>query len=203
MQTIADTRRPVLATAAWPAQGTVRWVVRGLVLALFGTLLLTLSAKVQVPFWPVPMTMQTLVVLLIGMGYGWRLGTATLLLYLLEGSLGLPVFAGTPERGIGLSYMVGSTGGYLVGFVISAALVGLLAERGWDRGILKPAGALLLGHAVTFLFGVAWLSVSLGLDKAMSVGLYPFWLATLLKVALGTAIVPLAWRALDAAAPPR
>jgi hypothetical protein len=118
----------------WPAEGDTRSIGRALVLAVAGTLLLTLSAKMKVPFYPVPMTMQTLVVLVIGAVYGWRLGVATILLYLAEGASGLPVFADTPERGIGLAYMMGPTGGYLLGFVVGAAIVGWLAERGWDLG---------------------------------------------------------------------
>ena len=104
-----------------------------MLLALVGTLALTVSAKTQIPFWPVPMTMQTFVVLVIGMAYGARLGVATIALYLLEGALGLPVFAGTPEKGVGLAYMMGPTGGYLLGFVAGAWLCGWLAERGFDR----------------------------------------------------------------------
>jgi biotin transport system substrate-specific component len=99
---------PTLAGALWPARGDARLgLLRGLVLAFLGTSALTLSAKLQVPFYPVPMTLQSLVVLLIGASYGWRLGTATLVLYLVEGALGLPVFAGTPEKGLGVAYMAG------------------------------------------------------------------------------------------------
>ena len=108
-----------------------------MLLALVGTLALTVSAKTQIPFWPVPMTMQTFAVLVIGMAYGGtRLGVATIALYLLEGALGLPVFAGTP-KGLGLAYMMGPTGGYLLGFVAGAWLCGWPAERGFDRSPLK------------------------------------------------------------------
>src|SRR5947209_549651 len=107
---------PTLIAALWPAGASAG--LRFAVLAGLGSLALTLSAKLQVPFYPVPMTMQSLVVLLIGLGFGWRLGTATVLLYLAEGLAGLPVFAGTPEKGIGLAYMMGPTGGYLAGFVL-------------------------------------------------------------------------------------
>lgn len=133
-----------------------------IVLALLGSALLTLSAKTQVPFWPVPMTMQTFVVLVIGMSFGARLAGATVLLYLCQGALGLPVFAGTPERGIGLAYMMGPTGGYLAGFLIAAILVGWLAERGWRRSILRIAVAAAIGHLVMLTLGTAWLAAAVG-----------------------------------------
>lgn len=119
------------ADLLWPARGAAP-PLRVLLLALLGSVLLTISAKIEVPFYPVPMTMQTLVVLLLGMAYGARLGAATVLLYLAEGAVGLPVFAGTPERGIGIAYMMGPTGGYLAGFVLSAAITGWLTERRRD-----------------------------------------------------------------------
>ena len=98
-------------------------ILKKIALVLIGTLLLTISAKVKVPFYPVPMTMQTFVVVLIGITYGWKLGLTTILAYLFEGTIGLPVFAGTPEKGIGISYMLGPTGGYLVGFISSVFII--------------------------------------------------------------------------------
>jgi biotin transport system substrate-specific component len=157
---------------------------------VLGTLLLTASAKVQVPFWPVPMTMQTAVVLILGMAYGWRLGAATVALYLMQGLAGMPVFAGPLA---GPAYFAGPTGGYLVGFLAAAVAVGVLAERGWDRTWGKAAVAMALGHAVIFAFGVAWLNVLFGAEKAVAVGLAPFWAATLLKTALGVVVVKAAW----------
>src|SRR5262249_11270176 len=133
--------QPTLAAALWPQAD--RPLLRNCVLALIGTLLLTASAKIQVPFWPVPMTMQTFVVLCLGAVLGPRLGATTVLLYLAEGAVGLPVFAGTPEKGLGLAYMAGPTGGYLVGFVAGAAVTGWLAERGWDRSIVRLFAAML------------------------------------------------------------
>ena len=124
----APALNPTLAHRLWPADSG-RAVLRAVLLALFGSLLLWVSAKVQVPFYPVPMTFQGAVVLLIGLAYGPRLAAATLLLYLAEGAVGLPVFAGTPERGIGLAYMVGPTGGYLAGFLAAAVIAGWTAER--------------------------------------------------------------------------
>src|SRR5262249_23984372 len=147
----------------------------------------------------VPLTLQTLVVLLIGMSYGPRLGVSAVAAYLLAGAAGLPVFAGTPERGIGIPYMAGPTGGFLVGFVLAAWLVGVLADRAWDRSFLKCAAAMLLGHIVIFAVGLAWLGWLVGLGKAIDVGLSPFLAASVVKIALGTALMPLIWRAVGRA----
>jgi biotin transport system substrate-specific component len=166
---------------------------RDVALVIAGSLLLTLSAKLQIPFWPVPMTMQTFVVLVLGTAFGWRLGAATVALYLLEGALGLPVFAGTPERGIGLAYMMGPTGGYLVGFVAGAWLTGWLAERGWDRSILKLFAAMMAGHLVILALGFSWLAFYAGPSMAWAVGVAPFFAATLYKTLLGALILPAGW----------
>jgi biotin transport system substrate-specific component len=167
--------------AVWPSQGGSR-VVRGVVLALIGSVLLTLSAKVQVPFYPVPMTMQTLVVLLLGMALGPRLGTAAVLLYLAEGAVGLPVFAGTPARGIGIAYMLGPTGGYLLGFVIAAGLTGWIVERRRDWAGL--AAAVIGGTMMIYVPGVLWLSGFVGMDQAVALGVLPFLFGDLAKAAL-------------------
>lgn len=183
-----------LASSIWPTSTASTRIARNVLLALVGTLLLTISAKIQILFWPVPMTMQTYVVLVLGMAFGWRLAGATMLLYLAQGALGLPVFAGTPEKGVGLPYMMGPTGGYLVGFVVAAAAVGWLAERGFDRSFVRAAFAMTLGHAVVFLFGFAWLATLVGPDKAWIGGVAPFWAATALKTVLGLLSLPLAWK---------
>ena len=159
--------------------------------AILGSLLLAASAKVQVPFWPVPMTMQSMVVILLGMAYGSRLATATVLLYLAEGLAGLPVFAGA---GAGPAYMMGPTAGYLLGFVLAAGVTGWLAERGWDRSPVKAVAALAIGHALLFVPGVAWMAVLFGGEKAVALGLTPFLAATVLKTALGAAIMQAAWK---------
>lgn len=182
---------PTLAAVLWPTRNVA---LRALLLALAGSALLALSAKIQVPFWPVPMTMQTYVVLVLGMALGSRLGAATVALYLAEGAMGLPVFAGTPEKGLGLAYMMGPTGGYLMGFLVAAALVGWLAERGWDRGWPRALAAMVVGHAAIFLFGLAWLATFVGAEKAIALGLTPFWAATIAKTLLGVATMPLAWK---------
>ncbi len=158
---------------------------------VLGSALLAVSAKVQVPFWPVPMTMQSMVVILLGMAYGSRLAAATVALYLLEGLAGLPVFAGA---GAGPAYMAGPTGGYLLGFLLAATFTGWLAERGWDRTPVKAVAALAIGHALLFVPGVAWMAVLFGGEKAIALGLTPFWAATLLKTALGAAIMQAAWK---------
>ncbi len=184
---------PTLASAVWPSE-KASGMVRNVILAVGGTALLTIAAKIQVPFYPVPMTMQTFVVLALGMAYGWRLGGATLILYLAEGAVGLPVFAGTPEKGIGLAYMLGGTGGYLIGFVLAAALCGWLAERGWDRNAAKTALAMLAGNVIIYVPGLIWLGGLFGWDKPiLEWGLTPFILGDLTKLALAAAVLPLAW----------
>lgn len=187
--------RPTLVDALWPAGTTpaVRWTV----LALAGSLLLTASAKAQVPMWPVPMTMQTFVVLVLGMAYGARLAGATVALYLFEGALGLPVFAGTPERGLGLAYMAGPTGGYLAGFLLAAVAVGWLAERGWDRKAAWSIAAMAIGTVLQLVPGVAWLAVLIGFEKALAAGLTPFLVGAVLKLGLAAAVLPLAWKAVE------
>ncbi len=187
--------RPTLAGAVWPEQAsTASRAARAVLLALVGSAVLTLSARLSVPFWPVPMTLQSLAVLLIGAGFGLRLGAATVLLYLLEGAVGLPVFAGTPMHGLGLAYMMGPTGGYLVGFLAAAALVGFFAERGADRSVPKLLGAMTLGHVVLFGFGYAWLAHLLGRDLALTAGVEPFILGTVVKTLLAGLVVPAIWQ---------
>jgi len=162
-------------------------------LAVAGTLILTLSAKTKVVFGPVDMSLQTLAVFLIAASFGLRLGVATLLLYLVEGALGLPVFQGTPEKGIGIAYMFGPTGGYLVGFVAAAAIVGWAADRGWDRSVVKFLGVVLAAEVVMLAMGFGWLSGLIGLEKAWQFGVVPFIVPDLVKVALASASVPAVW----------
>ncbi len=182
-----------LADRLWPTAGNR--VVRFIVLAIVGSLLLTLSAKIKVPFWPVHMTMQTCVVMLIGAAYGWRLGLATVVFYLAQGAAGLPVFTGTPEKGLGLAYMAGPTGGYLVGFAVAAAIVGWFAERGFDRSFFKIGGVMLAADVALFALGLLWLGTLVGWDKpVLAWGLYPFIAGDLFKIALAAAIVALGWR---------
>jgi biotin transport system substrate-specific component len=186
-----DNRRPTLAATLWPQQAASR-IARFAALSIGGALALAISAKVQVPFYPVPMTLQTLVVLTIGAAFGARLAAATVLLYLAEGLMGLQVFAGL---GAGPTYMAGPTGGYLAGFLAAATLVGWLAERGWDRSLSRLLAAMTLGHLVIFAFGFAWLAVLFGPEKAWLVGVVPFFAATLVKTLLAWSLVAAAWRA--------
>jgi biotin transport system substrate-specific component len=166
--------------------------------ALLGSLILWASAKISVPFYPVPMSMQTFAVLLLAAAYGARLGVATVLVYLAEGALGLPVFQGTPQAGLGLAYMLGPTGGYLIGFVAATAIVGSLVERGFGRDPLRLAGSMLLGDAVVFLLGFAWLAwfallpsgaAGIGAEAAFFAGVAPFVLGDLLKIALAAGLI--------------
>lgn len=175
-----------------------RTLLRNVILIVAGSLLLTLSAKIKVPFYPVPMTMQTLVVLLVGFTFGWRMAGATVLFYLAQGALGLPVFAGTPEKGIGMAYMMGPTGGYLVGFVLAAMLCGWLAERGWDRSLWRLVVAMLIANCVIYLLGIAWLGSVVGWDKpVLAWGMIPFLYGDLLKIVLGALLLTLGWKLLD------
>jgi biotin transport system substrate-specific component len=161
--------------------------LRYALLAVVGSLILWASAKVQVPFWPVPMTMQPMVVLLIGALYGPGLGVATVLLYLAEGAMGLPVFAGTPARGIGIPYMLGPTGGYMVGWLFAAALAGWVVAR--TRRALPIVLALTAGMALIYLCGFAWLATHIGAQAAFAKGVVPFVLGDALKIGLATAII--------------
>jgi biotin transport system substrate-specific component len=186
-----------LATLVWPHRsGQGAGVLRVLVLVALGTALLTLSAKINLPLPYVPMTLQTLVVLMIGAAYGRSLGTSTVLAYLAEGAAGLPVFAGPVG---GLAPLFGPTGGYLVGFVVAAFLTGWLSERGWDRSVPKLFVAMAVGHIAILALGFAWLAfgLRLGVDKAWLVGIVPFIAASLIKNALGAALVPALRRLVD------
>ena len=192
--TQADTARETLIDQLWPSSQLPNYV-RATLLAIVGTALLWLSAKIQVPFWPVPMTMQTFVVLTLGMALGWRLAGATLLLYLAEGTIGLPVFAGTPEKGIGLAYMLGGTGGYLIGFLIGAVVCGYLAERGWDRRVITTVSAMLIGNVLIYVPGLLWLGAVFGWDKPiLEWGLTPFILGDVTKLALAAIVLPMTWK---------
>jgi biotin transport system substrate-specific component len=183
------------AALLWPARDGGAAALRAVILAFAGSALLALSAKIQVPLPPVPMTMQTLVVLLIGATYGWRLGGATVALYLAEGMLGLPVFANTPPAVASPAYLLGPTGGYLVGYLAAAVAMGALAERGWDRSLWRVVVMMSVGHVVIFAFGLAWLAHLVGPAKAWAVGVAPFVIGTVLKTALAAALMKAAWTA--------
>ena len=159
---------------------------KNIALILFGTLLLALSSKVQVPFWPVPMTMQTFIVFIIGMSYGWKLAFSTLVIYLFEGALGLPVFA----KGGGLLYLTGPTAGYLYGMTIAAAVIGIFAELGYNNSYFKSLVSLSIATFIIFLCGVGYLGSLIGYDKALAGGLYPFIPSELFKIGLAVVLIP-------------
>ena len=179
-----------LGDAFWPKARAFR----NILFVLGGSVVLALSAKIQVPFWPVPITMQSMAVLLIGVVYGRRLGTLTILAYLAEGFAGLPVFAGAVA---GPAYMAGPTGGYLLGFVLSGFFAGWAAELGWGRDLPRTLLLMMAGHVLIFVPGVIWLAMSFGWTGAVAFGIGPFLAATLLKSGLGAALVSALWKLAD------
>ncbi len=163
-------------------------LVKKLFLAILGTILLAISAKIKIPFWPVPMTMQTFVVLLLGVLYGWKLGLFTVSLYLIEGIAGLPVFAGTPEKGIGLMYFTGTTMGYLIGFLVAVFLMGFFT---FSNNFLKNFLKVVFSVSFIYLLGLLWLGSIIGWDKPVfKLGAQPFLLAELFKVLILTILIP-------------
>ncbi len=180
---------PTLSQRALPQSGL--W--RDLALVLGGAALIALLSQVEIPLKPVPITLQTLTVLLVGAGLGWRRGAIAVLTYILAGALGLPVFSG---GGAGFATLVGPTGGYLAGFVLAAALVGLLTERlALDRTPWGTALAMLAGNAAIYAVGLPWLSQVTHLHGGalMAAGLTPFLLGDLVKLLLAAGLLPGAW----------
>jgi len=177
-------------------QTRVRSLMYDILLVTAGSLVVAVSALIQVrlPFTPIPITAQTLAVLLVGVLLGSRRGGLALLAYLGQGLAGLPVFAG---GGFGLAHLLGPTGGYLIGFAAAAFLVGWLAERGWDRRPLAALGAMTLGNLVIYAIGAGWLAWMVGPNQALALGVAPFVLGDVLKISLGTALLPLGWRGLS------
>lgn len=157
------------------------------------SLLIALSARIAVhlPFSPVPITGQTLTVLLTGALLGRRKGSLSLLLYLLEGGIGLPVFAGGRA---GLIVLVGPSGGYLAGFVAAAYVAGLLAERGWDRRIISTLILMVIGNLIIYAFALPWLALYVGFSKVLYQGFYPFLAGDLVKITSATFLLPSAWK---------
>ena len=156
-------------------------IIKKISIILIGTLLLTISAKIKVPFYPVPMTMQTFVVVLIGITLGWKLGLITIIAYLFEGAIGLPVFAGTPEKGIGISYMFGPTGGYLVGFISSVFIAGFV---NLNKNIFIKFLLIFLSIFAIYLTGVPWLAYLAGWEVAYVWGVKNFILAEIFKISI-------------------
>ncbi len=161
-----------------------------LVLLIAGVAVLAISAQLKVPFYPVPITMQTLVVMLIGFTFGARLGSYTVLVYLASGAIGAPVFAG----GAGLAYMSGPTGGYLFGFLVAVYLIGYFTEQGYGRTFISTLLLALSGTIVFYVFGVAWLTTILGFEKAVKFGLLPFLYGDVLKLFLLAFSIPATWK---------
>jgi biotin transport system substrate-specific component len=182
--TILTQTHPTLIGTLWPARANpaVRWIA----LMVAGVIFVAICAHIEVPLYPVPITMQTFAVLVLGAVYGARLGAATLALYMVSGLVGLPVFA----TGGGL----GPTLGYIIGFILAAGIVGWLAERGWDRNVIMTAIAMLIGNVLIYVPGLIVLAGFVGVDKVIQYGLAPFLIGDALKLALAAVVLPLAWQ---------
>ena len=159
-------------------------ITKYILVALIGSIILAISSKIKIPFYPVPMTMQTLVVLIIGVGFGWKLGLATISSYLFEGIIGLPVFSGTPEKGMGLIYFTGPTMGYLLGFLVTVFVSG---KFNYDNNLFKNFLKLLLATSFIYILGMLWLGNIIGWNKPIfQLGAQPFLLAELFKILIAT-----------------
>ena len=163
-------------------------IAKVILISVLGTLLLTISAKIKIPFYPVPMTMQTFVVLFLGITLGPRIGLLTISLYLFEGIFGLPVFAGTPEKGVGLVYFTGPTMGYLIGFLVAVYFSGSFK---YDKGLINTFLKLIFSVSFIYIFGLIWLGTLIGWDKPIfKLGAQPFLLAELFKMLLLLFLTP-------------
>ena len=161
-------------------------LIKSLLVIVLGSIALTISAKIKIPFYPVPMTMQTFVVLLLGLSFGYKLGLSAVGLYLFEGIVGLPVFSNSPERGIGLVYFTGPTMGYLIGFLSACYLASLVKV---NDNFIKIFIKLVLAVSTIYIFGVIWLGTLIGWDKPiLQLGAYPFLYAELFKILILTLI---------------
>ena len=157
--------------------------------AILGSFLLAISSKIQIPLTPVPVTLQTMILLVMSMFLGWRAAGAASLLYLAQGAIGLPVFA----HGGGLLILFGPTGGYLLGFFFASICVGFLAEKGWDRSIISTFLAMTFGTIIIYIFGILWLSYLKDFQTALIFGFLPFITPDILKICLGSCIVSAGW----------
>ena len=195
--------KSVLSEVILPRDSRQAKLVKQIALVLVGVMLLTLSAKIKIPMIPVPMTMGTFAVLSIGAVYGPRLGLMTIIGYMIVGALGFDVFASSSSEKFGVSYMMGSTGGYLVGYVLAILVLGWTARQGWDRSVLKMAMAMVLGNVVIYVPGLLWLAAVNEWDKPiltiLNWGLTPFLTGDLIKLGLAALILPGAWRLVDKA----
>ena len=169
-------------------QNTQAQIIKSILVIFLGSVLLAVSAKIKIPFYPVPMTMQTFVILLIGITFGYKVGVATVSLYLLEGIIGMPVFANSPEKGIGVAYFIGPTMGYLIGFLIAVYLAGFFK---YDKGIINTFLKLIFSVSFIYFLGMIWLGALIGWDKPVfKLGAQPFLLAELFKVVLLLLLTP-------------
>ena len=184
----------------WGAESGTALRLKQASLVLVGILLLAVAAKTKVPMWPVPITLGTFAVLTIGAAYGPRLGLVTILGYMIVGALGFDVFAGSSAEKFGLTYMMGGTGGYLVGYVLAVLALGALSRRGWDRSMPKMALAMLIGNALIYIPGLIWLGQLYGWDQPiLQWGLTPFLIGDALKLALAAILLPAVWNAVGRA----
>jgi biotin transport system substrate-specific component len=166
----------------------VNKIVKVILVAILGTLLLAISAKIKIPFYPVPMTMQTFIVLFLGITLGPKIGLLTVSLYLLEGIFGLPVFAGTPEKGVGFIYFAGPTTGYLIGFLVAVYFAGLFK---YDKGLINTFLKLIFSVSFIYILGIIWLGILIGWEKPIfKLGAEPFLLAELFKMLLLSFLTP-------------
>ncbi len=171
-------------------------ILKYILVIFLGSILLTVSSKIKIPFYPVPMTMQTFVVLFLGMSFGYKIGLASVGLYLIEGIIGLPVFSNSPEKGIGLTYFTGPTMGYLIGFLIAVYLVGIRRDLlYWSKkhyvNLLTVFARLIVSVSFIYILGLLWLGSLIGWDKPIyKLGAEPFLLAELFKLLLLTALYP-------------
>ncbi len=166
----------------------VNKIVKVILVAILGTLLLAISAKIKIPFYPVPMTMQTFIVLFLGITLGPKIGLLTVSLYLLEGIFGLPVFAGTPEKGVGFIYFAGPTMGYLIGFLVAVYFAGLFK---YDKGLINTFLKLIFSVSFIYILGIIWLGILIGWEKPIfKLGAEPFLLAELFKMLLLSFLTP-------------
>ena len=189
----------VLIEAIGPTSGAALRLKQAALIGI-GMLALTLCAQIKVPMWPVAINMGTFAVLSIGAAYGARLGLATILGYIFVGALGFDVFQSSTAELSGIPYMLGGTGGYLVGYVLAILLLGALARRGWDRTAGRMAAAMLLANAVIYIPGLVWLGQLYGWDQPiLAWGLWPFLVGDALKLALAAMLVPALWRAVGGA----
>jgi len=195
------TATPALLRPTLVDRVVTRTWLSDIALVVAGTALVAVLAQVAIPLWPVPVTGQTLAVLLVGASLGAARGAASLSLYAILGAVGLPIYS---DSSSGWSVLLGPTGGYIIGFIVSAAVVGWAAERSWDRGWYKPIITFIGGSLVVFAIGLPWLAVSLGqlglpndLQSVLIAGFYPFIIGGLIKAAIAAALLPALWAAAE------